>query len=72
MKLLELFLSSNFEISAPQCSAHYTPDGRGDVLDIVVHQSVQLSEVIVIDVLEPVRTREALDPVEKLTDWDLL
>jgi hypothetical protein len=39
-KLLELFVSSNFEISAPQCSMHYTPDGRGDVLDIVVYQNI--------------------------------
>jgi hypothetical protein len=53
------------------------------VLDIVVHQNVQLSESIVTNILDPdhlpilfsildsVRTREALDPVEKLTDWDL-
>jgi hypothetical protein len=33
LKLLELFVSSNFEISAPQCSKHYTPDGRDDVLN---------------------------------------
>jgi hypothetical protein len=81
--LLELFVSSNFEISAPQCTAHYTPDGRGDILDIVVHQSVQLSEVIVteildldrlqvmLSILDPVRMREALDPVEKVTAWGL-
>jgi hypothetical protein len=40
LKLLELFFSSNFEISTPQSSMHYTPDGRGDVLDIVVHQNM--------------------------------
>jgi hypothetical protein len=45
-KLFEIFVRSNFEIPAPQCSTHYTPDGRGDVLDIVVHQNVRLSEVI--------------------------
>jgi hypothetical protein len=61
---------------------HYTPDGRDDVLDTVVHQNVRLSEVTVTDILdsdhlpiifsilEPVRMREALDPVEKLTDWE--
>jgi hypothetical protein len=43
LKLLELFVSSNFEISTPQFSAHYTSEGRGDVLYIVVHQSVRLS-----------------------------
>jgi hypothetical protein len=32
LKLLELFVSFNFEISAPQYSTHYTPDGRGNVL----------------------------------------
>jgi hypothetical protein len=40
LKLLELFVSSDFEISAPQCSTPYTPDGTGDVLDIVVYQDV--------------------------------
>jgi hypothetical protein len=80
LKLLELFVSSNLQISAPQCSTHYTPHGRGDVLNTVVHQNVRLSEVIVTDILDsdhllitfnildPVRMREALDPVEKLTD----
>jgi hypothetical protein len=84
LQLLELFVSSNFEISTPQCSTHCTPDGRGDTLDIVVYQNVRLSEVIVSDILDsdhlpimfsildPVRTREASVPVEKLTDWELL
>jgi hypothetical protein len=36
LKLLKSFVSSNFKISAPQCSTHYTPDGRGNVLNIVV------------------------------------
>jgi hypothetical protein len=47
---LELFASSNFEISAPQCCMHYTSNGRGDVMDIVVHQNIRLSEVIVMDI----------------------
>jgi hypothetical protein len=46
LKLLELFVSSDFEISASQCSMHYTPDDRGDFRDIVIHQNVRLSEVI--------------------------
>jgi hypothetical protein len=77
-KLLELFVCSNFEISAPQCSTHYTPDGRGDVFDIIVLvlQNIQLSEAIgsptnMFSIPYPVRTREALDPVETLTDWEL-
>jgi hypothetical protein len=52
LKLLGLFVSSNFEISTPQCSMHYTSDGVGDVLDLVVHQNVRLSEVIVTDILD--------------------
>jgi hypothetical protein len=75
LKIMELFVSSNFEISAPQCPVHYTHDGRGDVLESVVHQNVRLSEVIVTDILDSphlpimfsildlIRLREASDPV---------
>jgi hypothetical protein len=31
LKFSKLFDSSNFEMSAPQFSTHYTSDGRGDV-----------------------------------------
>jgi hypothetical protein len=79
LKLFELSVSPNFKISARR-STNYTPDGRGDVLDIAVYQNV--SEVTVIDIqysdhlsmfsiVDLVRTREASDPVEKLTDWEL-
>jgi hypothetical protein len=83
LKLLELFVSSNFEISTAHCSTHYTPDGRCDVLVIVVHRNDRLSEVtvtnildsaeipMIFSILDPVRTSEGLDPVEKLTDWEL-
>jgi hypothetical protein len=83
LKFLELFVNYNFDISAPQRSTHYTPDGRDDVLNIIVHQNVRLSEVIVSDILDsdhlpimfsildPVKTKEILDPVKKLTDWGL-
>jgi hypothetical protein len=50
MKLLALFVNSNFDISAPQCYMHYTPDDRGDDLDI--HHTVQQSEVIITDNLD--------------------
>jgi hypothetical protein len=62
---------------------HCTRDNGDDVVDIVIHQNVRLSVVIVNDILDsdhlpimfntvdPVRTKEALDPVEKLTDWEL-
>jgi hypothetical protein len=51
-KLLDLFNVSDLEISASQCPTHYSPAGNDDVLDIVVHQNIRLSEVIVSDVLD--------------------
>jgi hypothetical protein len=78
-KMLELFDSSEFEISAPHCPTHYSPVGNGEVLDIVVHQNVRLSEVIVSDVLDSdhllilfhifdhVTSRNLSEPIEKFT-----
>jgi hypothetical protein len=51
-KLLQLFNASDFEISAPHCPTHYSPVGNGDVLDIVVHKNIRLSNVIVSDILD--------------------
>jgi hypothetical protein len=45
-KLLNLLHINEFEISAPKCPTHYSPAGNGDVLDIVVNNNVQLSEVL--------------------------
>jgi hypothetical protein len=82
--LLDLFDVNEFEISAPQCSSHYSPAGRSDMLDIAVHQNVRLSEVIVSDVLDSdhlpiifhivdhIRTRNLWDPIEKFTVWERL
>jgi hypothetical protein len=73
---------NEFEISAPQCPTHYCPAGNGDVLDIVMHKNVQLSEVIVSDILDSdhlpvvfhlldhIITRNLLDLVDKFTDWE--
>jgi hypothetical protein len=47
-KLLNLFDLDDFEISAPQCPTHYSPAGNGDVLDIVVHRNMKLSNVMVV------------------------
>jgi hypothetical protein len=81
-KLLDLFDCYDFEISAPQCSTNYSPAGNGNVLDIVVHQNVRMSEVIVSDVLDSdhlpilfrildhVTTRNLSEPIEKFTDWE--
>jgi hypothetical protein len=49
--LLQLFDTNDFKISAPQCPTQYSPVGNGDVLDIVVHKNIRLSNVIVSDIL---------------------
>jgi hypothetical protein len=81
-KLLQLFDTSDFEISAPQCPTHYSPAGNGDVLGIVVHKNIRLSNVIVSGILDSdhlpiifhiqdhVRTLNASVPLEKFTDWE--
>jgi hypothetical protein len=82
LMLLDLFINSNFDISAPQRPTHFIPDGRGDVLDIAVHQNVRLSKVTVLDILDSdhlpimfsildhVKASEVSDPVENFTDWE--
>jgi hypothetical protein len=76
-KLLQLFDTSDFEISAPQCPTHYSPAGNGDLLDIVVHTNIRLSNVTVSDhlpiifhILDTVRTLNASAPLEKYIDWE--
>jgi hypothetical protein len=79
-KLLQLFDSSVFEISAPQCPTHYSPRGNGDVLDIAVHKNIRLSNVsdildsdhlsIILHILDHVRTHNLSAPAEKFTDWE--
>jgi endonuclease/exonuclease/phosphatase family metal-dependent hydrolase len=76
-KLLQLFDTSDFEISAPQCPSHYSSLENGDVLDIVVHKNIRLSDVIVFDImdsdhlpiifhiLDHVRTIQISKPLEK-------
>jgi hypothetical protein len=82
LKLLDLFVISNFEISAPQHPTHFVSDGTGDVLDIVVNKGIRFSEVRVLDVmdsnhlqimfciLDHVKAREIFDPVQKFIDWE--
>jgi hypothetical protein len=81
-KLLSLLLINEFEMSAPQCPTHYSPEGNGDAFEIVVHKNVRLSEIIVSHILDSdhlpivlhllnrVRTRNLSDPVDKFTDWE--
>jgi hypothetical protein len=44
-KTMALFYLSEFQISAPQCFTHNCPAGNGDVLDIVVHQNIRVSDI---------------------------
>jgi hypothetical protein len=79
---MALFDLSEFEISAPQCPTHYSPDGNGDVLDIVVHQNIRVLDGIVCYILDSdhlpvifhilhnVKIRNLSEPIEKFTDWD--
>jgi len=52
VRLLDLQDNDDFQISAPQCPTHYTPHGNGDVLDVVVHRNVRLSDVTVSDIMD--------------------
>jgi hypothetical protein len=79
---LELTDNNNFQISAPQSPAHYTSKGNDDMLDIVLHKNVRLSDATVSDTLESdhlpiffhimdhVENRKVLNRAEKLTDWE--
>jgi hypothetical protein len=70
-------------MSAPQCPTHYSSAGNVDVLDIVAHQNIRVSDVIVFDILDKdhlrtifhildhVTIRNLSDPIEKFADWDL-
>jgi hypothetical protein len=52
LKLLNLFVNCNLEISAPQHATHFVPNGRGDVLDIAGHEDVRLSEDRFLDIMD--------------------
>jgi hypothetical protein len=81
-KRLHLFDVNQYVISAPQCPNHYSPSGNGDVLDIVVHQNIRVSDAIVSDILDSdhlpiifhmldhVKIMNLSDPIEKFTDWE--
>jgi hypothetical protein len=51
-KLTALSDLNEFEISAPHCLTHYFPERNGNVLDIVVHQNITVSDVTVSDILD--------------------
>jgi hypothetical protein len=50
LKVVDLFDNCNFEIWAPQHPTHFLPNGRCDVLDIVAHKDVRLSEVRILNI----------------------
>jgi hypothetical protein len=80
--LLNLQDNSDSPISAPRCPTHYTPSDNGDVLDIMVHRNVRLSEVNALEILDSdhlstlfhmldhVSSRDIKNPIETHTDWE--
>jgi hypothetical protein len=80
--LLELFDRNDFEISAPQCPTHYSHAGNGELLDIVVHTNIRVSDVIVSDILDSdhlpvvfhildrVKVKNLSERIENFTDWN--
>jgi hypothetical protein len=80
-ELLHLFDVNDFEISAPQYPTRYSPSGNGNVLDIVEHQNIRISDVIVSDILDSdhlpiifhildhVKIRNLSDPIEISQTW---
>jgi hypothetical protein len=79
---LQLFGASDFEISAPQCPTNYSSVGNQDVLDIMMHMNIRLSNDIASDILDsdhlPIifhildhfRTKNVSAPLEKIMDWE--
>jgi hypothetical protein len=77
LKVLDLFVNCNFEISAPQHTTNFVPDGRGDVLYIVKLSKVRVLDIMDSDhvrimfcILDHIKVREILDPVKKFTDYE--
>jgi hypothetical protein len=76
-ELLELFHKNEFKISVPQYSTHYSLAGNGDILDVVVHLNIRVSDVTVYDILDSdhlpiifqildhIKVTNLLEPAEK-------
>jgi hypothetical protein len=81
-KLMALLHLREFEISVPHYPTHYSPAGNGDVLDIVVHKNIRVSDVSVSDILDSdhlpiifhildhIKISNISESTEKFTDWD--
>jgi hypothetical protein len=77
-----LKLQDDFQTTASRYPTHYTPYGNGDVLDIVVHKHVRISDVNVLEILDTdtlavlfhmldlISTSGISASVEIHTDWE--
>jgi hypothetical protein len=77
--LIRLERIRNFSTTNP---TYYSPAGKGDLPDIVVHQNIRVSDVIVSDILDSdhlpvifhildhIKIRNIREPIEKYRDWD--
>jgi endonuclease/exonuclease/phosphatase (EEP) superfamily protein YafD len=81
-RLLNLQDISDFQISAPRHPTHYTPAGNGDMLDVVLHRNVCISDINVLEILDSdhllilfhmldhISTRDNSARIEIHTDWE--
>jgi hypothetical protein len=79
---MDFFDFSEFEISAQQCPTHYSPARNDDMLNIVVHLKINVSDATVSDILDSehlpivfhimdhVKITNLSEPTEKFTDWN--
>jgi hypothetical protein len=79
---VDLLDKTELEISAPKFPTHYSPAENGDVLIIMVHHNIRVSDVnvsdildsdhltIVFHILDHAKIRNLSEPIEKFTDWD--
>jgi hypothetical protein len=81
-RLLNVHDKRDFQISAPRHPTHYTPSGNGDVLDVVLHRNVRISDINILEILDSdhlpilfhmldhVSTRDNSASIEIQTDWE--
>lgn len=70
---MALFDTNEFRISAPQGAIH-SPLGNGDVLDVVVRQEIEVTDVWplpVFHITDHVKTGNISESVDKLADCEL-
>jgi hypothetical protein len=79
---MALYFLREFEISTPQSSTHFFPTGNRDVLEIVVHKIIRVSDVIasnildsdhlplIFHILDHIKIRNLSEPIENFTDCD--